>query len=73
MSFNVVRRAKGVVQHLKHLLWLDILEPAAELIIHCRQHNVPNGGAVVEPLLVSVQIVPQAFGAGSSGAGSVTT
>ena len=54
MPFNIVKRAKRVVQHLKHLLWLGILEPTAELIIHCRQHYAQNGGAIIEPLLVSV-------------------
>ena len=58
MPFNVVRRAKGVIQHLKHLLWLGILEPTAELIIHCRQHYASDIGAVIEPLLVSVSDRP---------------
>ena len=53
--------AKGVVQHLKHLLRLDILEPTVELIIHCHQHYAPNGGAVIEPLLISVSDCPSSI------------
>ena len=54
MPFNVIRHAKGLVEQLKHVLLLSVLESMVELIAHRHQHNTLNGGTIIELLLVSI-------------------
>ena len=50
----VIGCAKGILQHLKHVLWLSRLESATELVAHDSQHDTAHRGPITEPLLVSV-------------------
>ena len=60
VPLHVIGCAKGILQYLKHVLWLSRLKSMTELIAHDSQHDAAHPGPITELLLVSISKIGRA-------------
>ena len=54
IPYYIVKHAKGFLQLLKDLIWLDLLESATELVVHRYEHKASVSGPIRNLLQISV-------------------